>query len=197
MEFTQEQLNKMVAEAVAGATKGLYTEEELAKRVTAEVDRRVESGIQKGLETQKSKWEQEFSEKAKLSAEELAKRELDKQLTAISEKEKVIAKRSNLIEAKEFLNEAGIPKTYYEKFTEILISDDTEVTKTNVQNFVDMFSKTKQELETQIKSEFTNVKPPSTGGKQTLTKQDFDGLGYADKIKFKTDNPELYKKFME
>lgn len=187
----------MIADAVSTAKKGLYTEEELTRRVTSEVDRRVESGIQKGLETQKTKWEQEFSEKAKLSAEELAKREFDTQLKSITEKEKVIAKRGNLIEAKESLNEAGIPKSYYEKFTEMLVSDDAEVTKTNVQNFVDMFSKTKLELETKIKSELTNVKPPSTGGQQTLTKKDFDALGYAEKIKFKTDNPELYKNFME
>lgn len=48
------------------------------QRVTSETDRRVESGIQKGLETSKLKWETEYSERAKLSADELAKKNMMK-----------------------------------------------------------------------------------------------------------------------
>ena len=54
-EYTQEQVDAIVAEKVADATKGLFDEDTLNAKVTAEVDRRVESGIQKGLETQRKK----------------------------------------------------------------------------------------------------------------------------------------------
>lgn len=196
MEYTQEQLTQMIAEAVTKATKGMYSEEEFNRKLTAEVDRRVESGIQKGLETQKTKWEKEFAEKAQLSAEELAKKELQEQLGLISSKEKEISKRANLIEAKEFLSEAGIPKSYYEKFTGMLVSDDAEVTKSNVTNFIDMFSKTKQDIETKVKSEFSNIPAPKQGASEGVSKEDFQKMTYSEKLKIKTEQPELFKKFM-
>ena len=71
---------------VADATKGLFTEDDLNKRVISEVDRRVESGIQKGLETQKQKWEREYKEVAMLSAEDVAKRQYEEQLKTLTQK---------------------------------------------------------------------------------------------------------------
>ena len=79
MEYTQEELDKLVADKIAEATKGMYTEDDLQRKVTAEVDRRVESGIQKGLETQKKKWQEEFEKSATMTAEELAKKKLEEQ----------------------------------------------------------------------------------------------------------------------
>lgn len=194
IKLTQEQLDNMIAEA----KKGLFNEEELTKRVTAEVDRRVETGIQKGLETQKSKWEKEYAEKANLSAEELAKKEFEEKLQGLSQKEKDIMKKSNELEAKSRLAEANIPKSHYEKFISVLVSDDATVTTANVDNFISMFNETKLDIETKLKKEGTKIVPPEQG-KETgvVSKQDFDKMGYADKLKFKQTNPELYAKFMK
>jgi DNA primase catalytic subunit len=194
MEYTQEQIDQMIAEA----TKGLFTQEELEKRVTSEVDRRVESGIKKGLETHKKKWEQEFSERAKLSAEELAKKDLEEKLKSFAEREREISRKANQLEAKSMLSEADIPKSHYENFIGILVTDDAEATKSNVQNFINMFNATKNDIETKVKSEYANVKKPKTGnGNGTITKEEFNKMGYADKIKFKQENPELYKDFIK
>lgn len=193
MEYTQEQVDQMIAEA----TSGLFTEEELQKRVTAEVDRRVESGIQKGLETQKQKWEREYSERAKLTAEELAQKQLEEKMQELSSREKEISKKANRIEAKNILAEANIPKAHYEKFIDLLVNDDVETTMSNVQNFVDVFNSTKDDITNQVKSEYSNVPKPKTGTNATLTKDDFDKMGYGEKIKFKEENPDLYKEFMK
>lgn len=194
MEYTQEQVDQMIAEA----TKGLFTQEELEKRVTSEVDRRVESGIKKGLETQKKKWEQEFSERAKLTAEELAKKDLEEKLKSFAEREREISRKANQLEAKSMLSEADIPKSHYENFIGILVTDDAEATKSNVQNFINMFNATKNDIETKVKSEYANVKKPKTGnGNGTITKEEFNKMGYADKLKFKQENPELYKDFIK
>ena len=194
MEYTQEQVDQMIAEA----KKGLFTQEELEKRVTSEVDRRVESGIQKGLETQKKKWEQEFAERAKLSAEELAKKDLEEKLKSIAEREREISRKANQLEAKSMLSEADIPKSHYENFIGMLVTDDAEATKSNVQNFINMFNATKNDIETKVKSEYANVKKPKTGnGNGTITKEEFNKMGYADKLKFKQENPELYKEFIK
>lgn len=193
MNYTQEQVDKMIAEA----TSGLYTEEELQRRITAEVDRRVESGIQKGLETKRKKWEQEYSERAKLTAEELAQKQLEEKMQELSIKEKEISKKANRIEAINILAEANIPKVHYEKFIDLLVNDDAEATMSNVQNFVDAFNSTREDITNQIKSQYSNVPKPKTGANGTLTKDDFDKMGYGEKIKFKEENPELYKEFMK
>jgi DNA primase catalytic subunit len=197
-EFTQEQIDVLVAQKIAEAKTGLFTEEDLTKRVTAEVDRRVESGIQKGLETQKQKWERELSEKANLSAEELATKAYDEKVKAVTQKEQDIKRRANKLDAKEMLTEANIPKKQYEDFITILVSDDEEVTKQNVNNFITMFTNTKNEIETNVKSQYSNIPKPDVGAKTgELSKADFNNLGYADKVKFKQTYPEIYKEFIK
>lgn len=197
MEFTPEQ-KAYIDNLLEESKKGLFTEDELNRRVTSEVDRRVESGIQKGLETHKAKWEKEFIEKAKLSAEELAQKELDEKMREISSKELDIKKRTNTLDAKDMLSGAGIPKAHYEKFIPLLVSDDAEVTTVNVTSFIETFNETKTTLEQEIKQQYVQVPPPSNGsGDQPITKKEFDEMSYMEKIKLKESNPEVYKSFMK
>ncbi len=192
-EYTQEQIDAMIAEA----KKGLFGEDELTRRVTSEVDRRVETGIQKGLETHKSKWEEEFKRKQTLTAEELASQKMKEMQETLTTKEKEINRKANLTDAKDMLASAGVPKSQYEKVVSMLVNEDSESTKANVQSFIETFTSLKTDLETQIKTEFTKVPPPSQGDNKPITKADFDKMGYAEKIKFKQTNPEQYKEFMK
>ena len=197
MEFTTEQ-QAFIDNLLAEKTKGLYGEDELQRRVTAEVDRRVESGIQKGLETHKSKWERDFQDRAKLSAEEIAQKELDEQLGLLSKREAEISKRSNLIDARDMLTSANIPKEQYEKFMDLLITDDTEGTLTNVNNFIDSFNATKIEIESKLKKEMSKVPAPSAGfGDVGVSKDKFTEMSYSELVKLKQDNEELYNQLVE
>ena len=194
VEYTQEQINEMIE----NAKKGLFTEDDLNRRVTAEVDRRVESGIQKGIETQRKKWEEEFNRKAQMTAEELAQEKLSEQLKILSSKESEIQKRSNLIDAKDMLASASVPKSHYDKFIDVLVTSDAEMTKANVTNFINMFNDTKKEIETQIKSELTKITPPPTPtGDKVVTKEMFTKMSYSEKLKFKEENSEKYKEFIK
>lgn len=188
-----------VIEQVDGQeTKGkVFTEDEFNKKLTAEVDRRVESGIQKGLETQKQKWQREFEERAKLTAEEIAQKHLEEKTQELTAKEREIAKRANRLEAKELLSGAEIPKAHYDKFLDVLISDDADVTTQNVNNFVEMFNSTKKEIETRLKTEMSTVRNPKQGeSEKQMSKAEFNKLPYAKKVEMKRDNPELWKQFM-
>lgn len=159
MEFTEEQ-QEHIDNLIADATKDLFTKEDLDKEVTKEVDRRVESGIQKGLETHKQKWKEEYEKKAKLSAEELAKLTVDEKLKAIEEREAEINTRSNRIDAREMFSKAQIPEDNYAKFMDLLVSDDAEVTQSNVSNFIESFNATKEDIEKSIKEQLTKVPAP-------------------------------------
>lgn len=197
-EMTQEQIDALVAERIAEAKKGLFTEDELTKRVTSEVDRRVESGIQKGLETQKQKWERELAEKAKLTAEELAKKEFEERTNELSSKEREIKRKANLIDAKDMLANAEIPKSQYEKVITMLVSDDDEATKTNVQNFINVFNETKNDIEAKVKAQFSTIPSPNQGdGTKVVTKKDFINMKYGEKMAFKETHPELYKEYIK
>ena len=196
-EYSQEELDALIAERIEESKKGLFTEDEITRRVTAEVDRRVETGIKKGIETQKEKLEREIAERMKLSAEELAKKDFEEKLNVVSEKERNLAKKENKITAQELLTEASVPKAHYSKFLDMLISDDAERTVSNVQNFIDMFNSTKTEIETEVKTKLSNVPLPKTGdGSTVVTKEDFLKMGYDKQLKFKAENPEKFKEFI-
>jgi len=198
-EFTQEQIDKMIADKVAEAKLGLFSEEDVVKRVTSESDRRVESGIQKGLETQKQKWEKEYSDKANLTADQLAKKDFETKLGDLTAREVAMMKRANNLEARDMLTEAQIPKSQYDKVINMLVSDDTDITKSQVQNFIDMFSENKTEIETRIRSEYSTVPKPNggQGNADAITKESFKALPYSAKLKLKQTSPEIYKEFMK
>lgn len=198
IKMTQEQLDALIAERVKESTKDMLSPDEFQRKLTSEVDRRVESGIQKGLETQKSKWQLELEERAKLSAEELAKKEYEEKAKELSTREKEIAKRANLLDAKSKMAENSIPSSYYDKFINVLVTDDSEVTTANVDNFIEAYTATKIDIEKQIKSQYSQIPQPKTssqGGE--VSKSEFDKMGYAEKLQFKKDYPELYTKFMK
>lgn len=196
-EFTQEQLDALISEKISEAKKGLFSEEELNKRVTSEVDRRVESGIQKGIETHKKKWEEEYSQRAKLTAEELAQKELEDKLAQLNSKEKEILLKSNKIDAIYKLSEANVPKSHYDNFIGMLVTDNAESTSANIENFINMYKSTRTDIETKIKEQFSTIPAPTKANNGEITKEKFDKMGYAEKIKFKSENPELYKQFIK
>lgn len=198
MEYTQEQIDKMISDAKEEAKRGLFTEEDLTRRVTSEVDRRVESGIQKGLDTHKSKWEEEYTKQANMTAEEVAKQKLDEQIKLLTTREKEIKRKANLLEAKDKLSTASIPKSHYEKFINVLISEDEESTNTNVENFINMFNQTKSEIETEVTKKYVNVPVPTGGnGDKVVTKESFNKMNYGEKFAFKQSNPEMYAQFIK
>lgn len=198
MDYTKEQVDEMITNAVKEATKGLYTKDDFDRELTREVDRRVETGIQKGLETHKRKWEDEYTRRAQMTAEELAQKELQEKMGELTAKEREVLRRQNHLNAKELLTDAGIPKEHYEKFIDVLVLEDSDATAQKVQNFVEMFNNTKMDIESRIKSEFSRVPAPtqsqSEGG---LTKEQFIRLPYEKKLELKNTQPEIYNSLIK
>ena len=197
MDYTQEQLDKMINDKVTEATKSLYTKDDLDKGISSEVDRRISTGIEKGISTERTKWEKDFSEKAKLSAEELAKKELAEQMSSLTDRESEVSKKANLLDAREKLTEAGVPKTHYDKFLGVMVTSDGDSTAKNINDFVEMYTTTKSELEASLKAEMSRVKPPKEGSAGTKTKEEFTTMTYSQKVAFKESNPAEYKSFTQ
>jgi hypothetical protein len=114
------------------------TVEELQKLLQSEADKRV-SGA---LKTAQEKWELDYKTKleaekaeaeklAKMSAAEKAEALLAKTQKDIADREKAIAQKELKLETINILNEKKLPIT----FADILLGDDAEKTKGNVDTF--------------------------------------------------------------
>jgi hypothetical protein len=122
-----------------------YTQEELDKIVQAEADRRTT----KGLETARTKWEQEYQAKierekelAKLSEKERLAKELEEKEKALSMRDKELVQKVLLFEAKQDLVDKGLPAT----FAEFLIKENAETTLDNINKFREHFQSEVEKL---------------------------------------------------
>lgn len=185
-----------------------YTDEELQKLIQAEADRRVNQALEnkqkkydeelkKALENERELVKQQIADEAKLSAEEKAKKELEKREKELLEREKFLAKENNNLYAKNALTEAGVPKEAFEKLLGMIVNDNEDMTKTNVTNFIEVFNSTKNSIEKTTAEKYAKVPAPQSGEVKTIDKNSFDKMSYAEKLKLKTEQPELFKQFMK
>ena len=180
-----------------------YTQEQVDAMLQKEGDRRVTQA----LETAKSKFESQLSveiegARAKwqaeqtMTAEELAKTQLAEAEKALLARQRELDLKTNDLTAKALLAEAGIPKAQYEKMIGVLVSDNTETTQANITNFIGMFNETKTTLETNIRTELSKVPSPTTPVSTEINKESFAKMKYDEKLKFKAENPELFRQLM-
>jgi hypothetical protein len=125
-----------------GATELPKSEEELKKLLQSESDKRVTDA----LKTAQAKWEADYKQKlesekaeaeklAKMSAAEKEQALLDKQKKEIEDRERAIQQKELKLETINILNEKKLPIT----FADLLLADDADKTKGNVDTFEKAF----------------------------------------------------------
>ncbi|MDQ0175998.1 DUF4355 domain-containing protein [Bacillus chungangensis] len=118
------------------------SQEELLKLLQSEADKRVTGA----LKTAQEKWEKEFKDKleaekaeaeklANMTASEKEKALLEKSKKEIEDRERAIQQKELKLETINFLNEKELPI----QFADILLADDAEKTKDNVDIFEKAF----------------------------------------------------------
>ena len=133
-EFTPEQLNALL-------------QQEGDKRVTsalATARAKWQKEQEELLVKKENEWKEEYERKATLSAEEKAKEEMQEQINALAKQSDELAKRENILSAKEKLNSANISSDEYKDILDVLVSSDKEATNKNVDNFISILGNTKQ-----------------------------------------------------
>lgn len=191
MEYTKEQVEQMIADAMKDTMPKADFDKELAK----EVDRRVNQA----LDTHKSKWQEEAERKAKMSAEELAKEQMARMQSELDARAKEIALKQSRVSAIEKLNSAGLTKAQYEDFLDVLVKDDEEVTIQLVDKFTTKIKSMEQDIESKVKESLAKVPPPGSGGqgKGEVTSETFAKMSYSEKAALKAENPELFTQLMK
>ena len=188
-----------------------FTDEQLAeiKKISdAEADRRVTQALQTAqtnfdktlaekLQSETAKAVKETEDRLKLSAEELAQQQLKEREDSLAEQARTLAMQTNNLLAKEKLTEAGVTKDEYESILGVMVSDDQEQTSANVDQFISVLNKSKTDLENRLRAELAKVPAPDAGGGgDEITADKFKKMTYAEKIALKTENPELFRTFI-
>lgn len=154
------------------ATNKTYTEEDIKKMLQSETDK-VRTEYSKKL---KDKDDELNKYKPKEKSE--AEIELEKRLKVLEDKEKEVNKKEKLLNISNELDKQGLPKQLAKYLVGV---DDVD---TEINSLKEVFNNSK------IDGSF---KPDNhTGTKDSITKDQFMKMGYADRLNLFKSNKELY-----
>ncbi|WP_269477766.1 DUF4355 domain-containing protein [Hominibacterium faecale] len=163
------------------------------KEFQAEFDRRLQKGIltavTKERERQEALADERISEAEKLSKmTELERKEYkQKKATAeLEQREKDLARREMMAEAKAALAEKQLPVA----LADVLDYSDADKCKGSIEVVEHVFRDSVQQA---VEEKLKGGKPPKAPETEDITKEEYSKLGYEEKLKLKMEKPELYK----
>lgn len=166
-----------------------FTEDEVAKMLQQETDRRVTQALAK----QKAQFEKEKVVADKLKDMDEAQRkeyELEQRLKSIKEREKEMALKENRMEASNVMLKRGLPL----EFVDYLVADEAETMLDNINKFETAFKAAVQDAV----NKKVSTPPPGSGrsasnGNSTVTKEQFNKMTLAQQSEIYRNDPELFK----
>lgn len=144
-----------------------------------------------------SKWKQQFKErddalKAKMSDEERSKQEQDEATAAMQKELEMLRTERNVakISAALVAQDIGMDADTANKVATAMNGGETDKVLDGIRQFIKTHDKALHE------SAIRN-NPTLTGGKSdnTVTKADFDKMGYREMVQFQSEHPELYNEY--
>lgn len=160
----------------------------------AEFDRRVQKAIDTAVTKAQEKWQALTDDKlseaerlAKMTKEEKAAYQQKKREKELSDREATITRKELMAEAKNTLAEKNLPMG----LAEVLNYTDADSCSKSISAVEKAFQ---QAVEEAVNERLKGGKPPKKAPDQvTVTKEMYAKMGYTERLKLKTENPELYK----
>lgn len=160
----------------------------------AEFDRRVQKAIDTALTNAQEKWQaltdDKLSEADKLNRmtkEEKAQYLVQKREEELAEREAGITRRELMADAKNTLAEKKLPVG----LAEVLDYTDEDSCNKSIATVEKAFHEI---LETAVYERLKGSTPPTKAPEtKAVTKDEYSKMGYAERLKLKTDDPELYR----
>lgn len=160
----------------------------------AEFDRRVQKAIDTALTNAQEKWNaltddklSEAEKLAKMTKEEKADYLQKKREKELADKEAAITKRELMAEAKNSLLEKKLPAG----LAEILNYTDADSCNKSIAAVEKAFN---EAVEAGVQEKLKGGTPPTKPqGNAGITKEEYSKMGYSDRLKLKTENPELFR----
>jgi hypothetical protein len=168
--MTLEEYNADIAEVTNKAKEGLFSEEDVTKRIQSETDK-----VRTDLHTKKIKPLEEELLKYKPKDKSEAEKELERRLAELETKQKEIDNKEKSMKVQELLTNANMPKDLSKYLS---LGDDTETSIKEVVN---------------ILTQHLSYKPTNHKKTDNVTKEQFSKMGYKEREKLAEENPELYE----
>lgn len=162
----------------------------------AEFDRRVQKAIDTAVNNAQQKWQaltddklSEAEKLAKMNKEEKAVYLHQKREKELSEREAAITRKELMAEAKNTLAEKKLPVG----LAEVLNYTDADACSHSISAVEKAFQEAVQAaVQERLKGGDPMRKAPDD---QVITKEDYQKMGYAERLELKRSNPELFKQF--
>ena len=164
-----------------------YSEEEVARMLQAEADRRVSQALAK----QQAKFKQQMDEAEKLrtmNEEQKAQYQLEQRIKEIEAKEKEFALKENRYEAQKIMAEKNIPLA----FADFIVAEDAETMMANISLFEKEF---RAAVRAEVDKRIASPAPKANIGMDTvISKEQFCKMTIAQQMEIYKQDPDLYKK---
>lgn len=169
------------------------TPEELNKMLQAEADKRVnqalanakvkwEAELKTELETAKS----EAAKMAKMTADQKKEYELKQREDLLATRERELAQRDLKLETIKTLSDKKLPVD----FADYLMGVDAESTVTNIDKFATLWQ---SKIEETVSLKLAGSTPVAgSNNNKILSKDDFNKMGYRERVALMNSNPTLY-----
>ena len=159
-----------------------------------EFNRRVQKAVNAAVNEAQRKWkimaDDQVSEAEKLAAmtkEEKTEYLRKKQDRELADREANITRRELMAEAKNTLAEKNLPVS----LAEVLNYTDADACSKSISAVEKAFQ---EAVKTAVEEKLKGGKPPKKAPEgETVTKEQFSKMGYAEKLKMKIEKPELFK----
>lgn len=140
-----------------------------------------------------SKWKKEKQEvenqlKSRMTEEEKAKAEQDAATAALQQELEMLRNERNVANHKAELASIGFDDALAQETAEAINAGDTAKLFAGIRKFIASHDK-----DIQAKSLLSNPVLPGGGSRKTMSREEFESMGYTERVKLYNEDPELYK----
>lgn len=159
----------------------------------AEFDRRVNKAVNTALTKAQEKWQaltddklSEAEKLAKMTKEEKTQYLQQKKEKELADREAEITRKELAAEAKNNLSEKKLPVG----LAAILDYSDADSCKRSMEAVEKAF---REAVQAGVEERLKGTTPPKKAESSTVTREEYLKMGYSERLKLKTENPELYR----
>jgi len=204
--------NKAMLMADAGGG-GNPTPNDTITMTAQELQSKIDSAVSKAVETSKNKMQVDINllnskveelspyktkyeeyENSKLTEQQKIEK-MQKEAKDMLSKAKVI---SNTAIVKSLFSEAELKGNEIDELVASIVTDDEKVSRESAEKHISLLKKVAEEIaKTQYNSALSNMPNPKkdNGSSATVTREQLEKMSFSEKLKLKTEQPELWKQF--
>ena len=186
-EILDEQLDKDLEQTDKDKEDTKQDEPETDKEQKTFTQEEVEKMITQRLAREKKKLMSEAEKLASMTEKEREEMKRKKELEEFENERKAFEREKLELQASKILSKEGLPA----EFASLILADDAEGTKANIDTFKKTFQDAVEKaVNEKLKGGYTPKK--SDGKTPAITVEAFRNMGYAERVKLLTEQPELY-----